>query len=198
MTKIKDLIGHRYGKLLVTEYVGLLNHTANWKCVCDCGNASVARGNNLTSGKTKSCGCTRIPRGKELGSKEYTAWCGLKSRCINAKNTAFKHYGGRGITVCNRWLESYEYFLEDMGRAPSPLHSIDRIDTNGNYEPSNCRWATWHEQAGNRNNNIIIEIEDRRMNLTEWCRELKLNRNSIVSKIRRGVDTRLLLLDALQ
>jgi hypothetical protein len=141
---------------------------ARWLCKCFCGNQYEATGTHIRNGNGKHCGCLKgknISNGakthKKSRTKEFKSWCSMKSRCLNKNNRGYKNYGARGIKVCERWVESFSNFFEDMGLAPSPNHSIDRIDVNGNYEPSNCKWATWKEQASNRRNNIYIDFETR-------------------------------------
>lgn len=133
----------------------------NWY-QCSCGNKKVLRRGKVRSGKTKSCGClqneNRVIMGKNRKSHgeskpatpEYLAWFSMKRRCINKNHKGWKNYGGRGIYVCDRWKHSYENFLADVGRRPSPHHSLDRINNDGIYEPGNCRWATAIEQNNNR------------------------------------------------
>jgi hypothetical protein len=117
---------------------------------------------------------------------EYRAWSAMKLRCANPNNEQYHNYGGRGITVCDRWRQSFAAFLVDMGPRPSPRHSIDRIDNNGNYEPGNCRWATSREQNRNRRNNIVLTHDGRTMCLADWARELGVPRGTLLARYRDG------------
>lgn len=162
MGKWIDLTGQRFGRLTVVRRAGSDKHKHRlYECVCDCGAELHVISLSLKRGTTKSCGCLRndvtreraTTHGHSAGYKfttEFMCYRGMKKRCTNENNKSYKDYGGRGIKVCDRWLESFENFYADMGSKPSPKHSIDRIDVDGNYEPLNCRWATAEEQVRNK------------------------------------------------
>lgn len=156
-------LGERYGRLVTISvaesFVYRRQRHRQFLCQCDCGNSLVVQGRHLVRESTKSCGCLhqegpwKISHGegsKPTRSPEYICWTGMKQRCSNPDHDSYERYGGRGITVCDRWVDSFENFLADMGRKPSAAHSIDREDNDGNYEPGNCRWATGVEQQANR------------------------------------------------
>ena len=147
-----DMTGMVVGRLTVLRMHpkrgGTTGRLIQWECRCECGAVIVRTGNTLRF-RTRSCGClmkdsiaqVNFSHG-DTGSSEYAAWARMKSRCYYEKDVRYEHYGGRGVTVCKRWLHSYESFLADMGRKPSKQHSLDRINNDANYSPSNCRWAT--------------------------------------------------------
>lgn len=154
MSRLIDLTGRRFGSLVVISRAhNSDSHHARWFCQCDCGNTAVVYSSNLIRGHTRSCGCQkeeRILKHGMCGSPEYQAYQGMIDRCFNPNNSEYRNYGGRGITVCDKWREGFEAFYSDMGDRPSSQHSLDRIDVNGNYEADNCRWANIFVQAQNR------------------------------------------------
>ena len=181
------LTGAVYGELTITGFAGPDEQgKSTYRCRCNCGNETVTRGTNLKNGQTQSCGCL-AKRAASVSNKthglsrspEYIAWMAMKERCLNSKNKGFPGYGGRGITVCDRWKNSFENFIADMGPRPSPHHSIDRINNNGNYEPDNCRWADVFTQVNNRSVTIKELVDGVEMTSREFCTKYGISRSSI-------------------
>lgn len=155
---IKDYTGRRFGTLTVIRLVDQIDQRAVWLCRCDCGNEVHRRGGHILSaikrGTRSSCGCnsrgTR-PTHSDTGSREYRTWLGMRARCYKKTHHKYPLYGGRGIRVCHQWRNSYAQFLKDVGRCPGEGYTLDRYPNNdGNYEPGNVRWATYHQQNKNR------------------------------------------------
>ena len=151
--KFLNLTGHTYGRLTVISYADKKGTKHRWNCQCECGGSAITTSSNLRTGHAISCGCAV----KELmtthgmyKSPEYKAYMGMKERCYLKGGQRYASYGGRGITICARWLESFENFYTDMGERPTSDHSIDRINNDGNYELSNCKWSTRSEQGVNK------------------------------------------------
>ena len=184
--KLIDITNKKFGRLLVL-YAAEHNPKRKkkekyWTCLCDCGTIKDINGYSLRVGDTKSCGCYVKERIKNqnlshgmVNSKEYKSWLHMKYRCLNKNSKKYKIYGGRGIKVCDKWINSFEEFLKDVGFAPSSIHTLDRIDVNGNYEPSNCRWATPLEQSANKRNTIYIEYENELVPMCTLARILGIN-----------------------
>lgn len=191
-------IGDDYGRLAVQEAAGRDKEGKRlWKCICACKTEKIARDHGLRAGSIKSCGCLKVDVAKMHGKKnathggrkdtEYRCWISMISRCHNPNHDAFHNYGGRGIIVCDRWRNSYKAFLEDMGRRPSPSHTLDRHpDTNGNYEPGNVRWATHKEQSRNKRDNLIVTINGVSRCLIEWAEVSGIGENTLRRRVQRG------------
>lgn len=185
------MVGRKFNRLTVVSEHDKRGFETRWLCQCECGNQSIVMGKNLRKGTTKSCGCyateqrgkTNLRHGMH-GSREYQIWADMKARCGNTSHNAFAQYGGRGISVCARW-QSFELFLADMGERPRGFW-IDRIDVNGNYEPSNCRWASAKEQGNNRRSNIRIAIGDEVKTLMQWCEQFGLVYYRVRNRLARG------------
>ena len=200
--------GQKFGRLTVVgldhikKYIhnnGIKEVQEFYLCKCDCGNETIIRKNMLKNGYTLSCGCLNREKARLTGlakkthgfskSRIYRIWSKIKLRCYN-KNDYFHYnlYGGRGITVCNEWKNDFMSFYKwAMANGYKDNLSIDRIDVNGNYEPSNCRWATTKEQCNNRSNTIIINYNGLSKSLTEWAEHLNISYSTLLRRYRRGV-----------
>lgn len=183
-----DLTGKRFGRLIVTGFAGLKRKAATWFCSCDCGGISTVISNNLRRGITRSCGCLKRDSNAArthgmCRTRPYRIWAGMKNRCHNPKAYDYAYYGARGICVCERWRHSFENFIEDMGLPTTDHHSIERINNDGNYEPSNCRWATQQEQVSNSRHCRMLTHNGVTMTLSDWSRKSGVNRLTLTSRV---------------
>lgn len=197
MAKPIDLTGRTFGRLTALEHVGTHRKGRVWRCSCECGAYHDAVSGRLLNGWTRSCGCLSSDHGRSLGfasathglshkSSEYNIWSGMKARCLNPKTASFKRYGGRGISISQRWVDSFQNFLTDMGERPGPEYSLDRIDANGDYCPENCRWATQRDQQNNRTNNNIVTALGRSMSTARWEEVTGIRALTIRNRISAG------------
>lgn len=191
MSRIVDLVGQKYGRLTVIKLLSGGKQGARWLCQCSCGNTTTALSKSLKDSKSRSCGCLR----NEVASTHHTThgltdspvydvWTSMMQRCTNPNNPNFLHYGGRGIDVCERW-KSFENFFTDMGHKPKDL-SLDRIDVNDGYSPSNCRWATNKEQGRNTRRNTFIEYNGKSRCLSEWSEITGIHKGTLLYRLRVG------------
>lgn len=192
MCVLLDLLGKRFGSRTVTARAGNApGGRALWVVQCDCGDTAVRNSTQIQRGQScHACShrhhLTHGHARKGRHSAEYRAWNNIKSRCLLPHNPGFRNYGGRGITICSRWL-TFENFLADMGRRPSPQHSIDRIDNDGNYEPGNCRWATRKEQAQNRRTTRLVTIGGERRSISDWEASSDVSAHQIGQRLDAGL-----------
>lgn len=192
-----DITGRKFGKLSVIERCGTKHGQIVWLCKCDCGNEKIVSGHNLRSGRTKSCGClihdanaTRNKRHTKHNcckTSLYKLWNSMKTRCNNKSVHNYRNYGGRGVTVCDEWNTDFVRFKEwaEKNGYKDGL-TLDRIDVNGNYEPSNCRWVTVKQQENNRRNNHYLTIEGVTKTLTEWCELYKAHPSTVINRLNTG------------
>lgn len=193
-----DLVGQCFGRLTVKSKLAVKDNQGQtlWDCECSCGNNTIVRTASLRNGNTSSCGCLQKEHAAKMGSKnithglsksdEFNIWHGIKERCGNEKHPAYERYGGRGITICDEWKESFEAFYRDMGKRPSANHSIDRKDNDLGYSRDNCRWAKLIEQANNRRNNIFYFHDGVGRTLAAWSRELNFDYKKAYNHLKNG------------
>lgn len=201
--KIKLKIGDKFHRLTVISNEYSIKGHLSYLCLCECGNTIEVRGSALLSNNTKACGCLNLEKRKNIllgyqfpmkGSRddngkitpEYRTYLLMKRRCYGKNDPKYKNYGGRGIVICERWLDSFENFFLDMGKKPSKEHSIERMDVNGNYEPSNCRWATNEEQACNKTNTVRIIIDGKETYQKAIAKRLGVDAHTIEYHLKKG------------
>jgi hypothetical protein len=194
-TNIEDLSNKKFGRLTVIKFLGLDNYNqAQWMCECDCGNERQVKTSKLTSGVIISCGCLNYSTTSEnkivhgmANTIIYKRWAGIKGRCCNPKNHAYKDYGGRGIKICDEWKEDFVAFYSwAMENGYNENLSIDRIDVNGNYTPDNCRWVTSIEQQNNTRHNILLTVNGVTHTVAEWAKIVGVTRHLIYNRLANG------------
>lgn len=189
-----SIINKRFGRLKVVEFSHIKNKTSYWKCICDCGNEKIISRGALTSGDTISCGCFREEHKSEYGFKHgkagtklYSVWSSMIQRCTNPKASNYKRYGGRGIKICDEWRKNFISFYDwAIENDYNKGLSLDRINNDGNYEPSNCRWVTIKQQQNNMRTNHFVEYKGIKRTLSEWARILKVNRETLRYRINHN------------
>jgi len=195
--------GQRFARLVAVRRNGSNHkHESLWLFRCDCGKTKTITASGVRTGNNKSCGCLALEISTKHGAfsgglkcstlprrmrKMYSAWIAMKTRCYNRNYSGYSNYGGRGIRVCNRWLNSFANFVDDMGMPPSRLHTIERRSNSGNYTPSNCRWATRAEQARNRRTNNNVTINGVTMCRADWASRIGIGSNGLKRRINRGL-----------
>lgn len=194
----ENLVGKKYGYLTVIEYAGKTKkYESLWLCKCDCGNSKITRGNRLKAGTCMSCGCYQKKQVSKSATKHgysktklYKLWAGILQRCENSKSLNFNNYGYRGISVCDEWHDflTFREWAYKNGYSESERLTIDRIDSDGNYEPSNCRWVSYSVQENNKRNNHFVTIDGITKTISEWCSIYKINESTVRSRLFYGWD----------
>jgi hypothetical protein len=184
-----ELTGRDFGRWSVLSFHGK-NAIGEllWNCRCECGTERVVKAGSLMNGRSRSCGCfhkSRVSTHGMTGTPTFKSWDSMKQRCTNPKAPDFARYGGRGVRVCGRWLESFENFLHDMGARPTG-QTLDRVDVNGDYTPENCRWATMSQQQRNKRTSSVAEFGGVTRTYAEWAEITGVNSKAIGERLRRG------------
>jgi len=195
MQRSINLKGQRFGRLIVlSKMESTQKSLPEWLCKCDCGNETIVKQVNLRTGRTRSCGCLHKDilrqRNRKMGTTNgmyklsiYSIWRDMLQRCNNPNNSAYKNYGGRGITVCKRWLK-FENFYADMGDRPKSL-TLGRINNEKGYFPDNCSWSTMKAQANNKRNNIKIKFQNQYLTLKEWSEKIGMKYPTLARRIKK-------------
>lgn len=190
-----DLVGQRFARVTVLRRVIRQQYPEQtfWECQCACGVLTITNGYRLKTGATTSCGCAARERSSGQlrthgmsRTPEYAAWSQARARCRDVTHQAYRHYGGRGITVCAAWDRDFRAFLSDMGLRPSRKHTLDRIDNDGPYAPGNCRWVTMQQQHNNRRRNVRLTWNGEQHTIAEWARITGISRQALYQRMRYG------------
>ena len=185
-SRVIDLAGRRFSSLTAIEQCGRTkNKGVRWTCLCDCGGICITTGSKLLCGSKTHCGCQKKPRKRIADHPLHATWSGMIQRCKNINSASYANYGGRGVTVCDRWVLSFSDFLTDVGEKPTSMHTLDRIDNNGNYEPGNIRWATRTEQARNKSNNRILEFQGEAMCCSDWADRIGIDVDVLLDRLNK-------------
>ena len=194
MSKRLNLVGQKFNRLKVLAFHSIKNNATQWLCKCDCGETIIVAGYRLKNGHTQSCGCLAKENFKRITTKHgfsnhsaYHIYLNIIERCYNANNKMFKYYGGRGITVCTRWLgvDGMKNFLSDVGARP-PGHDLDRKDNNKGYSPANCRWTTRANNMRNTRRNRNIEFNGKSQFLTAWANDIGCTLTALRYRLASG------------
>ena len=196
MATAQNLVGQKYGRLTVIERIGSKTGKTYWHCVCDCGGTKNATAGDMRFGRTLSCGCLRKESLSKISkthgmtkSRIYQCWSDMMTRCRNSKDKHYKWYGARGIMICEKWL-SFDGFYEDMQDGYADDLTLDRIDVDGNYEKSNCKWSTVQEQCDNRRSNHYITYQGITDTLTNTCKRCNVSRSLVTDRLKTGWDVK--------
>lgn len=190
--KTIDLTGQKFGRLtVIARAQSNKDGQPRWMCQCDCGNTTISYGMHLKSGASKSCGCLTAEKSRERATKHglsttklYPIWKGIKHRCYNPNNKRFMHYGAKGIRICTEWQGNFKVFYDwAMANGYKDGLTIERIDINGNYEPSNCRWATTKEQANNKSQNHFLTYNGKTQTMAQWAEETGIKYTTLRARI---------------
>ncbi|PPA70072.1 hypothetical protein [Jeotgalibacillus proteolyticus] len=194
-----DRTGMRFGRLIVRRLVEVNKyHQAKWECICDCGNVTIVHYSNLHTGTSKSCGCLKselnIKRNTKHGlsgrydkdRRIYVIWIHMRSRCLNESDIDYAHYGGRGIKICEEWSDYAVFYKWAKEKGYNQELTIERIDNDGNYEPTNCRWATRKEQARNRRSNPQFTFNGKTKTIPDWAEEMNISYSALRTRLHDG------------
>jgi len=196
MSKLVDLKGKRFNWLVVLERSKNKGIATYWKCQCDCGKIKDIASSSLIRGISGSCGCYFLEghngathghaRNNKITS-EYASWKSMKQRCLETRNISYKWYGARGITICDRWVKDFDDFMQDMGKKPSKKHSLERINNDEGYYPTNCKWVLPKEQSRNRRNTLKAKINGTEKPLVEWAEITGIPYPTLVWRFKKGL-----------
>lgn len=194
MSTLIDITGKKYGMLTVIRRAeNAPKGISRWECKCDCGNIIIVRGGNLKNGNVKSCGCLKSIFNKSRSAhgmsntRLYQTWINMKARCYRKTHPAYKNYGARGIKVCDKWRNSFKTFAEwSLANGYTDDLTIERIDNDRDYEPDNCKWICFGEQAENRRTNLNITYHNETHNLSEWCKLFNMDYNLVYNRIHKN------------